>query len=54
MGGFPENLIDPWSLSKWGGGGGEGLLNPSFRSDGQGGALKILFLCPAGLSLAFK
>ena len=21
MGGFPENLIDPWSLSKWRGGG---------------------------------
>ena len=24
MGGVPENLIDPWSLSKWGGGGGGG------------------------------
>ena len=53
MGGFPKNLIDPWSLSKLGGGGG-GLLKQSLRKNRQGGALKILFLCPAGLSLAFK
>ena len=49
MGGFPKNLIDPWSLSKWG-----GAAEPVLKIRKQGGALKILFLCPAGLSLAFK
>ena len=51
MGGLPENVIDPWSLSKWGGGAAEPVLKIRWAG---GEALKILFLCPVGLSLAFK
>ena len=43
MGGFPENLIDPWSLSKWGGG---GAAEPVLKIRRAGGGLKNTFSLP--------
>ena len=44
MGGFPKNLIDPWSLSKWGGGGG--AAEPVLKIRQAGGSLKNTFSLP--------
>ena len=43
MGGFPKNLIDPWSLSKWGGG---GAAEPVLKIRQAGGSLKNTFSLP--------
>ena len=44
MGGFPENLIDPWSLSE--GGGGGGAAEPVLKIRRAGGSLKNTFSLP--------